>query len=502
MSVIRNEVRRGVYLDSVALMRIAQSVKALAGVEECGLMMATPANMRILAEANVLSSDGETAGPADIVIAVRAQDAETAVQALAEARRLMDKPRTGPAGDETWMPRSLRIALEAAPGANLALISVPGGYAAAEARKALRSGLNVMMFSDNVPLEDEIALKQEAATRGLLMMGPDCGTAIIAGVPLAFANTVARGDIGIIGASGTGIQEVSCLVSNNGGGISHAIGTGGRDLKSEVGGLTTLMAIDLLDADEATRHIVIISKPPAADVAGKVLARVARSRKPFTVCFLGSASRDVPANARFAPTLKAAAECALGKSIAGAASAAAAPSAAPALRGPRIRGLYAGGTLCAEAQIVLMQAGLSVASNAAVPGASAPEEAATSADALLIDLGSDEYTQGRPHPMIEPAVRDAELARALADPDTGILLVDFVLGHGAHADPAGHFRASFLRLTAGMAKKPVVLAALTGTPADPQGFDEQAARLAGIAILCPSNADAAARAAALSSRAS
>lgn len=490
MSVVRNEVRRGVYLDSVALMRIAQTVKALAGVEECGLMMATPANKRILAEARVLAPEGEGAGPSDIVLAVRARDAASAEAALAEARQILDTPRIAAGADDTWRPRSLRIALQAAPAANLALISVPGGFAAAEARKALAAGLNVMMFSDNVALTEEIALKQEARRRGLLMMGPDCGTAIIAGVPLAFANAVARGNIGIVGASGTGIQEVSCLIANNGGGISHAIGTGGRDLKSEVGAITTLAAIDLLDTDAATRHIVIISKPPAADVAAKVLDRVSRSKKPFTICFIGSEALHVPPNARLASSLKAAAELALGRPIGTGADG----SPGKPVRAPGIRGLFAGGTLCAEAQVVLMRAGLEVASNAPIPGAHGLA-ASTHARNLLIDLGSDEYTQGRPHPMIEPAVRDAELARAIDDPSVGVLLVDMVLGYGAHADPAGAFRQAWLRHSAHKKTLPLLVASLTGTATDPQGLEQQREKLADIAVVCPSNADAAAFAA-------
>jgi FdrA protein len=492
MSEVRNEVRRGVYLDSVALMRIAQTVKALAGVEECGLMMATPANKRILAEAGVLAAEGETAGPSDIVLAVRARDGLLADAALAQARHLLDKPRVSATGDDSWRPRTLRLGLQAAPAANLALISVPGGFAAAEARKALDAGLNVMMFSDNVALADEIALKREARARGLLMMGPDCGTAIIGGVPLAFANVVTRGDIGIIGASGTGIQEVSCLISNNGGGISHAIGTGGRDLKSEVGGITTLMAIDLLDADPETRHIVIISKPPAADVAARVLDRVARSRKPATICFIGADGLAVPANARFASSLKAAADLALGTPIADAAA-----TAAPKPRAGGIRGLFAGGTLCAEAQLVLLREGLPVCSNAAVPGASDLDSTAPGAHRLL-DLGADEYTQGRPHPMIEPAVRDAELARAIADESIGIILVDLVLGYGAHADPAGRFREAWLRMTIGNRNRPLIIASITGTEGDPQGLERQREILAGIATVCGSNADAARLAAHLS----
>lgn len=494
MSVVRNEVRRGVYLDSVALMRIAQSVRSLAGVEECGLMMATPANKRILAEAGVLAAEGESAGPSDIVLAVRARDALLADAALAEARHLLDKPRVSSTGDDSWRPRTLRVALQVAPAANLALISVPGAFAAAEARKALNAGLNVMMFSDNVSVADEVALKQEARARGLLMMGPDCGTAIIGGVPLAFANVVTRGDIGIIGASGTGIQEVSCLVSNNGGGISHAIGTGGRDLKSDVGGITTLMALDLLDRDPGTRHIVVISKPPAADVAARVLDRIGRSRKSFTICFIGAEGLAVPGNAKFAPSLKAAAELALGKALPQETTA---EIAKP--RAPGIRGLFAGGTLCAEAQLVLLRKGLSVSSNAAVPGALdiADETAGTH---RLLDLGADEYTQGRPHPMIEPAVRDAELARAIADDSVGILLVDLVLGYGAHADPAGRFRDAWLRLTIGNRNRPLIVASITGTEGDPQHLAQQRDILSGIATVCGSNADAAELAAQLSTK--
>ncbi len=479
MPIIINEVRKGTYLDSVALMRMSRTVAAMDGIEECGMMMATPANKRIMADAGVLGPDGEAAGPGDLVIAIRAADQAAGDAAHAAARALLDKPKGAAGATAAWAPRTIRAAATADPSANVALISVPGAFAAAEARKALGRGLNVMMFSDNVPVEDEVALKQEARARGLLMMGPDCGTAIIGGVPLAFANVIPRGKIGIVGASGTGIQEVSCLIANNGGGISHAIGTGGRDLKKEVGGITTLTGIDLLDADPATDHIVIISKPPAADVAKKVLERVARSPKPFTICFLGAAP-DLPANATAAPTLEAAAFAALGKSLPQYIARGLKPAAAKG-----IRGLFAGGTMCAEAQIVALQAGLSVASNVPVPGAKAADAAA---DAVLIDLGDDEYTLGRPHPMIEPAVRDAPLAAALADKTIGVILLDCVLGYGGHMDPGGHLAKTL----AGRGKDgPLVIASVTGTDGDPQSRARQIASLesAGV-IVTPSNAAA------------
>ena len=481
MSVVVNEVRRGAYFDSVALMRIAAAVKALPGIEECGLLMATPANRRILADASVLSDDSRDAGPGDLLIALRARDEASGKAGLAEARRLIDQPKAQQSDDADWTPRTIRSAAAMSPGANLALISVPGVYATAEAMKAIRHGLNVMMFSDNVPVADERELKTAAQAAGVLMMGPDCGTAILGGVPLGFANAVTRGDIGIIGASGTGIQEVSCLVSNGGGGVSHAIGTGGRDLKAEVGGLTTLMAIDLLDADASTRHIVIISKPPDPATASRVLERVAHSAKSFTICFIGDADAAMPANARSVATLEAAALSALGAPV---------PSTAVRRDTPGrgvIRGLFAGGTLCAEAQVVLRDAGLALASNAGIGGVASMAEAEGSH--TLIDLGDDEYTLGRPHPMIEPAVRDAALASALADPACAVLLIDCVLGYGSHADPAGHL----VRHLSGLPqRRPVIVASVTGTEADPQRRSAQVRALeaAGIRV-APSNAAAA-----------
>ena len=478
---IVNEVRRGFYLDSVALMRIARTIRAKDGVEEAGLMIGTPANKEILREANVLAASGEAAGAGDLVVAIRAVSQVAADAALGEARSLLDQPRRSAAGT-VWQPRSIRAAIEQTPGANLALISVPGDFAVAEARKALRRGLNVMIFSDNVAIADEVALKREARELGLLVMGPDCGTAIIGGTPLAFANVVPTGDIGIIGASGTGIQEISCLIARAGRGISHAIGTGGRDLKAEVGAITTLMAIDLLDADPATKHIVIVSKPPAAEVAKAVLARVAKSTKPFTICFLGAKLDGLPSNAKSSATLEAAAIAAAGKDIVATRVTPPRPRKGASL----IRGLYTGGTLCAEAQVILREHGVDVTSNVPIPGASML--GASSNGHSLIDLGDDEFTRGRPHPMIEPAVRDAPLLKALEDPSTAVVLLDCVLGFGGHDDPAGHLAAALRNRPK---DGPAVIASVTGTNADPQNYASQVSKLVDAGVMIePSNASA------------
>lgn len=503
MSVVVNEVRRGAYLDSVALMRIAEVVRGIDGVEEAGLMLATPTNIEVMAEAGVLAEAGRGADPGDLVLAVRARTREAAEAALARARELIDQrraPAGGAAGAGALRPRTLRSAARATHEPSLALISVPGPFAAAETRKALAAGLDVLIFSDNVPIEEEIALKREAARLGRLVMGPDCGTAIIGGLPVAFANAVPRGDIGIVGASGTGIQEVSCLVTMHGRGISHAIGTGGRDLDARVGAMTMLAAIDLLDADPLTRHLVIVSKPPAPEVARRVLERIGRSARPATLCFVGgdAAGLSVPANARLVRTLAEAAAVACGKSSAEVGALAAPPVASAGRpRGPLVAGLFAGGTLAAEAQVVLMDRGLRVRSNAPVPGAAEIAGLDLGGGHTLIDLGDDDYTRGRPHPMIEPAVRDQPFRMALAEPGVGVILLDVVLGFGSHASPGEHVAAVLHAARAASGGGgPMVIASVTGTEADPQRRSRQVAALeaAGV-IVASSNAAAAALAA-------
>jgi succinyl-CoA synthetase alpha subunit len=486
---VLNEIRKGFYLDSVALMRLSREIAAAPGILEAALMMGTPSNTAIMRNAGLLDGD-VTAQGNDLILAVKAESEQAARAALDDALKALDKPKTQSAGEAAWKPRSIGAAIKANPGINLALISVPGDFAAAEARKALNRGLHVLMFSDNVSIADELSLKQHARALGLLMMGPDCGTAVIGGAPLAFANKLKRGRIGIIGASGTGTQEVSCLVSEAGEGISHAIGVGGRDLKKEIGGITTLMAIDALDADPDTDRVVLISKPPHPDVAKAVIARIASSPKPYTVCFIGAASADLPPNAHFARTLKDAAELALGGRTIGdnfnAVTLAARMSRRKGAR--RIEGLFAGGTLCAEAQVILAAGGRQVASNAAIPNVpylDAPESAGRD---RIIDLGADEYTQGRPHPMIDPSVRDDALRAALVNPDIAVILVDLVIGYGAHADPAAHLAA----IVANRADNaPVIVASVTGTELDRQVRSAQVRRLeaAGI-VVAPSNAQA------------
>ena len=486
MSTTVNQVRAGFFLDSVALMRISRTVAGINGVEEAALMMGTPANKEIMADAGLLAAAGLTASGGDLVLGIRAIDQTAAAAALAEASALLAAPKVGRGQAAGWRPRSLRAAAQALPDANLALISVPGDFAAAEARKAIRSGLHTMIFSDNVSIEDERALKEEARERGLLVMGPDCGTAIVGGVPLAFANAVPGGDIAIIGASGTGIQEVACLIARHGGGVSHAIGAGGRDLAAEIGGITTLMAMDALDAVGEIRHVVLISKPPSATAAARIVERITVSPKSYTICLLGSGAIDLPDNARQVGTLKEAAASALNGEI-GSDFDARALSRPPTAGRSGALGLFCGGTLAAEAQVIFRAAGEAIASNAPLPDV--PTLLSAKECHPMIDLGAKEYRRGRPHPMIDPTVRAELLADALADRGLGLVLLDLIIGYGAHGDPA----EPIIRCleTAGEVR-PLLIASVTGTDGDPQGRTAQAAKLAAAGVLvAPSNADAA-----------
>ncbi len=484
MTVVVNRVRRGFYADSVALMRIARALADAEGVLDASLMIGSVSNKALLKGAGLLAAAARDAEANDLVIAVRARNAAQANAALDEAARLLagggDGASEAAPADARPDVQGFGAALEALPAANLALISVPGEFAALEARRALERGLHVMIFSDNVPIEEEVALKRRALELGLLVMGPDCGTALIRGTPLAFANAVPRGDVGIVSASGTGLQEISCLLARAGCGVSHGIGVGGRDLSEAVGGMMTLAALDALEADRGTKRIVVISKPPSPAVTQTVVARAARCRKPVVLCLLGAGAFELPRGVKLARTLEAAAAAVSGK------RAPRRPAVGRARKG-WIRGLFSGGTLCVEAQIVLMDAGHAVHSNAPAPGARRLGRSAASH--RLIDLGADEYTRGRPHPMIDPGLRDAHLARALRERDVAAVLLDVVIGTGAHPDPAGLI-AQVVR--AAGTRAPQVVASVTGTDADPQGYARQVAtlRAAGVTVT-RSNAEAA-----------
>ena len=503
--------RKNFYKDSVALMRISQTVAERPGVGRVSLLMGTPANKDILGQAGLLVPELAGAAPADLMILVEGEPG-----ALPAALETIEVALAGgdaapSAGTVEIAPRSIAMGQERLADATLAQVSVPGPYAAAEALKALKRGLHVFLFSDNVPLAEEQAVKRLAAKKGLLVMGPDCGTAIIAGVPLGFANAVRRGAIGVVGASGTGMQEVTCRIHQLGEGVSHAIGTGSRDVYGEIGGATLLAGLDLLARDPATRVIVIVSKPPAASVAERALAAVRESGKPAVALFLGA---DLPGGGNVHPvaTLEqaAAAAVALARGVKPAPAAAQAPAgfaAAVTKLAPSqkyLRGLYSGGTYCTEAQLAWRAAGITAWSNAPLDKRLALPHHAASREHTAIDLGADEFTVGRPHPMIDFAARLERLAAEARDPAVAAIVLDVVLGYGAHADPAGALAPAVRAARAAAARdgrELLVLGFLCGVDEDPQPLSSQTATLAESGmILAPGSTAAAVLAARAATR--
>jgi FdrA protein len=487
--VIAVDVRRGHWADSARLMAAARSAEGEAGVERAACFMATPANLEEARALEMWDPALEGAGPDDLVIAVRGPAPEAGV-AAAVAALDHERPAAAPGAGAPRAPRSIRAAT-----ADVALISVPGEYAALEAHKALSAGMDVMLFSDGVALEDEVALKRRAHALGRLVMGPGCGTVIMGGVGLGFANVVASGPIGVVAAAGTGAQEVTVLIDRLGSGVSACIGAGGRDLHEEVGAITVLDAIARLAADEGTRVIACVSKPPAPSQAHRVLDALAATGKPGVACFVGAADQAGPDGVRVTATLEDAAVAAVALT-GGVAHASPAPRAdwvAPGV----VRGLFSGGTLCSEAAAILARELGDVASNAPAGGARRLRAGEPARGHACIDLGEEEFTRGRPHPMIDPTARAEVVARAGADPAVGVILLDVVLGYASHHDPAGAL-APVLRRALTARPRLAVVAHVLGTPSDPQGLERQEAVLRDAGVqLCPTNASAARLAAAL-----
>ncbi len=484
MTAVR--VRAGRWADSAKMMAAARAAESVDGVERALCFMGTPANREEAASFGIADPAIDGAGPDDLVIAVQGGAAE---KGMAAAEAVLDR---GPAAALPGGPAERAARSLARIEADVAVVSVPGEYAALEAHKALGAGMDVLLFSDGVPLEEEVVLKRRAHDLGLLVMGPGAGTAIIDGVALGFANVVAPGSVGVVAAAGTGAQEVTVLLDRAGAGISRCYGTGGRDLKDEVGAVTALDAIARLAADPDTHVILCVSKPPSPAVAGRVLRALAECDTPAVACMVGGGVAPVE-GVRLADTLEEAALIA-----AELAGHRADPPLAPRpewVSGGAVRGLFSGGTLCAEAAAILADR-LGVVRSNAPAGAARRLEGEPRGHACL-DLGEEEYTRGRPHPMIDPAARAERLAIDAADPDVGVLLLDVVLGYSSHDDPAGVL-APVIREALAARPQLAVVAYVLGTDADPQDRRRQEAALrdAG-ALLAPTNAAAARLAAAL-----
>lgn len=499
--MLKTVIRKNAYYDSVTLMLVTDAIKKIDGVEEALVGMGTDTNKGFLKDLGMLTAEIEETNPNDLLIVVKGD--ETAMDEVLEKVEELLKGEKEETSEERIVAHSLDEALSKLPDANMVLISIAGEYAGREADKALERGLNVMLFSDNVPLDEEIRLKKKALKRGLLVMGPDCGTAIINGVPLAFANVVKRGKIGVVAASGTGAQEVSSIISNLGGGISQLIGTGGRDVKKDVGGLMFLEGIKRLIEDEETEIIVLVSKPPAPEVTKKAVELLKNSGKPGVVHFVngkvedpdvivGKTLEDTAIKAyllwkgekieKDTYTLLDLVDVDVDELI---------ESEKNKISGKYIRGLYSGGTLADEAMVLLSEAIGPIWSPTPLVSAYTLDDPNASKEHTIVDMGDDVFTRGRPHPMIDFTMRKERLIKEYNDPDVAIILVDVVLGYGSHMNPGNEIAEAIKEARVSASKYTSVIVNICGTYNDPQNYEQQKKTLEESgAIVFPSNASA------------
>lgn len=513
--IVKAIVKRNAYYDSVTLMAISKRVEEIEGVASANVSMATEMNKDLLKNVGLMTPEVAAAGPNDLVIAFNVADEKTATAVVGVVEEALKK-KAGGANVGEVSPTSIASAVKVLPEANLAIISVPGQYAAKEAMAALKKGMHVMIFSDNVSIEDEVALKKYAHQEGLLVMGPDCGTAMINGKGLCFANAVNCGNIGVVGASGTGTQEVMVLIDRLGGGISQAIGTGGRDLSEAVGGIMMCDALAALGRDNSTAVILLVSKPPVKAVAEVVLAEAKKCPKPVVICFLNSKGEAGDGSKiYFEQTLEGAAYKAV--SLANKTPVAvgddkyeqyaAAINQFQKSRSAKqryVRGLFCGGTLCDEARFVFQNSArgsAKVYSNVAKDAREKLADPLQSLENSFVDLGDDVFTVGKPHPMIDPGLRSARIIQEARDEGVAVILLDVVLGYGSHRDPAG-VTAAAVREARNIAAKDgrqiLFIAYVCGTEKDMQNLSVQEAKLAEAGVvLAKSNAKAARLAAAV-----
>ncbi len=473
------KVFRDTYVDSVVQLSGTRAMYAVAGVEWTAVAMATSANLEELRAEGFDTASIEPAGGNDLFFAVRSASDEVVAAALDAAETAVFSTRESAASGPVASPRSLRAAIEAQPGSNVAVISVPGDYAPLEAHKALSAGLDVLLFSDNIPVDAEIELKDRARALGRLVMGPGAGTAMLGETGLGFANVVKPGRIGVIAAAGTGAQEAMSLLDRFGEGVIAVIGLGGRDLNAEVDGRMARLAVASLRARDDVEAILFVSKPPADDVARAVIAEA--GDMPFVAAYVGTtASFELPSTARVAATLEAGVLETLRllgdevPDVVGSLESSITHSLGR-LREEQtlVRGLYSGGTLCYEALTILGPILGKVWSN--TPLDKSLHVPAPAGSHICLDLGEEEYTQGRPHPMIDPEARLELLREAGQESDLAAILLDVVIGYGSHDDPAGQLAPACREIhDAGGAQ---VVAYVLGTDQDPQGFAAQRSTL-------------------------
>jgi len=508
LSVV-NVVKRNLFRDSIQLMRLSEDAKKLDGVDEAVVSMGTDTNRRLLKDLGLLGDETKGAGDGDLIIAVQVRKGFNVDEVMAKVEQLVMTPPATSGGTRTRTFHSVRSALEASSGSNLAIVSLPGKQAFEPSMELLRNGVNVHLFSDHVPLDQELKLKRYASSKGLLVMGPGAGTSIINGVGLCFSNSVRRGDVGIVASAGTGIQEVSIMLDRIGLGVSAALGVGGTDVSEQVGGLMTKDCLRLLENDRGTRLIMIVAKTPKAKVIQQVMKQVAdRTSKPVVACFLGlDPPKTGGGRVTYAKTLHSAVHAAARASGTEALKqfdanismdferlSKSAASIRAQLGATRrfARGLYSGGTLAHETLLIFRELVEEAYSNTPLSNKFELADPNVSKGNSVIDLGDESFTAGRAHPMIDPTLRKLRFTQEARDPGAALLLLDVVLGYGSSPDPGGALTGVIKDALQGSGNGgpvPAVMAHVCGTETDPQSLHVQSEKLSGAgARLYPSNA--------------
>jgi succinyl-CoA synthetase alpha subunit len=497
---VKSLTKTSEYHDSVSLMIVAKELAKFPGVQDASVMMGTEANKALMEQSGLLTEDAKKATPNDLVISVKTDG--NADEALAEAEKLLNKKAAPGGTGAEFRPKTIRGAMKVQPDSNVAIISIAGRYAAEEAWEALFAGMHVLLFSDNVSKEDELALKQYGRDHGLLVMGPGAGTAILNGVALAFANVIPAGPVGIVSAAGTGLQETSTLLAKNGIGITQGIGTGGGDVKKAIGGIMYIEGLKALQADPATKVVLMVSKMPDEEVEQTLLAQAEQSKKPTVICLMGGKTRSdkVPANVTVVSTLEEGALVAA--KLAGAPIGDIKEKIAKETEEARIlakqlkatlkpgqkdlRALFSGGTLCYESQVIWRDNfSMEVYSNAPLDKHFTMKDSTRSEGNVAVDLGEEEFTVGRPHPMIDNDLRMRRILSEAADPATAVIMLDVVIGYGAHPDPATELTGAIRKAkeqAKAAGREVIFVASVTGTEQDPQGLTRTTEILQGAGV--------------------
>ncbi len=490
------------YYDSVQLLFVTSSIKKMDGVETALAAMGTPANKTVFHDIGFADESVDNSLPSDLIIGVKGIDQEHCDLAVSEAMKMLGEQASGTPDSASY--KNFESALKDKQQANLCIISVPAEYVKEEAFKALNAGLHVMIFSDNVPLDVEREIKELAVGQGLLCMGPDCGVANINGISFLVGSIVRKGPIGICAASGVGLQEVAALIHGAGSGISQGIGTGGKDLKDQVGGLTMLSGLDALEKDPATEVITVISRKPEDKTLSKVLERVANCTKPVVICFMGCDEAPiVQSGAAYAQNLEEAARLALGLigkplDVADEGSfreIAEREAGAMSQEQKYVRGLFCGGTFVEESMVTMRADIGDIYSNAPLSGELKLDHSTVSYKHSVVDYGDEEFTLGRPHPVIDTEPRRQGIEREGEDPEVAVMLLDFILGPAVNANPVQSVIDSIKqakKAAAGRGGHLAVVASVCGTEDDPQSLSLQEKMLRDEGVLvCPDNYQAA-----------